>query len=334
MTRDQRDQRDQREQSARMAAQAVLADANPVPADAVAESWRDPAGRAAFEAIVRTPPDEKAGRMRPRPRLWPRRPRTRLVIGTAIVAASVAAGLVISGLPSQLLGSTGTSNQPTDTAPMLHYVLTGVRQPVAVRQLPPARSVLLRLARAAEHQAPITQPAGARISYVVTNEWYMGTAVAGGTSSSVVTPEVDHTWTGPHGSWRDLAHYGRPLVLGGSKETLQSLEGRQPVSDDHGGPNYSNTGPLPGTFSLNPTVLERQLLNAPPEKGGANNAYHLFEIITDLHHQIVPPRLDAAMWRVLAARSDVRYLGRVTDRAGGLAMRSPIPTGPARNGRC
>ena len=79
--------------------------------DAVAESWRDSAGRAAFEAIVRTPPDEKAGRMRPRPRLWPRRPRKRLVIGTAVVAASVAAGLVISGLPSQLLGSTGSTGR-------------------------------------------------------------------------------------------------------------------------------------------------------------------------------------------------------------------------------
>jgi hypothetical protein len=241
----------------------------------------------------------------------------RIVIGTTVVAASVAAGLVISGLPSQLLGSTGSSNQPTVTAPMLHYVLTGFRQPVAVRQLPPARSVLLKLARAAAHRAPIPQPAGARITNVVTNEWYMGTAVAGGTSSSVITPEVDQTWTGPHGSWRDLTHYGRPLVLGvGSKETLQALEGRQPVSDDHGGPNDSNTGPLPETFSLNPTVLARQLLNAPPDTGEGNNAYHIFDIITDLHHQIVPPQLDAAMWRMLAARSDVRYLGRVMDRAG------------------
>jgi hypothetical protein len=237
---------------------------------------------------------------------------------TAVVAASVAAALVISGLPSRLLGSTGTGNQPAAvTAPMLHYVLTGVRQPGAARQLPPARSVLLKLARAAEHRTPISQPPGAPISYVVTNEWYMSTAVAGGTSSSVVTPEVDQTWTAQDNAWRDLAHRGHPLVVGvGSKETLQGAEAGAPVSDERGGAGDTSNGPLVAHFSLSPTVLKRELLQAPPDAGGGPVPYHLFDIITLLHHQIVSPRLDAAMWRVLATLPDVRYLGRVIDRAG------------------
>src|SRR5262249_20064249 len=45
-------------------------------------------------------------------------------------------------------------------------------------------------------------------------------------------------------------------------------------------------------------------------------SYRLIDTIRVLHEQIVSPRLDAAMWRVLAARPDVRYLGKVFDRAG------------------
>ena len=321
--------------------QTLLADANPVPESTVANSYRDSAGRATFAAIVRTDP-AAARPERPAPPAGPARParpRKGFVIGTAVVAASVAAGLVISGVPSRLLGlgSTGPTKPPVGitspakgpirtttwpaasaktakgTAPMLHYVLTGAAQPGSITGLPPARSVLLKLARAAEHRAPLPQPAGARISFVVTNDWFMDTAASHGKSSSVIIPEVDDTWFAPNGKSRVLARQGHPIVVvNGSKETLRSLESGKPVSSERLGAVPED--PFAGHLSLAPAALKRELLRADPS--GNPVSYRLVDTIRVLHEQITSPRLDAAMWQVLAARPDVRFLGRVTDRAG------------------
>ncbi|HET7017748.1 MAG TPA: hypothetical protein VFI65_27740 [Streptosporangiaceae bacterium] len=332
-----------RDHISRESVQTLLADANPVPDSAVTDSWRDSAGRATYQAIVRTPPDESRAGGRSRSRQVARHsraglPRKGFVIGTAVVAASVAAGLVISGVPSRLLGSTGTTRPPTGiskptgptvtttwpkvptktakgTAPMLHYVLAGAFQPSSVTGLPPARAVLLKLASAAEHRTPLPQPSGARISFVVSNEWFFSTAVSGGTSSSVSLPEVDKTWFAPNGASRLLSHRGRPIVIvAGSPKNLRAAEYGKPTADERRGPGNTNDGPLVGTLSLDPAALKRQLLHA--DEGGAPLAIRLFETITQVHHQIVSAQLDAAMWRVLATQSDVRSLGRVTDRAG------------------
>lgn len=348
-----------REQPGRSLVQTLLVDANPVPDSAVANSWRDSAGRATFEAIVRTPAtapegglkdDLKGGRSRARKlEGYPRPPMQRkgFIIGTAVVAASVAAGLVISGVPSRLLGPAGKTSPPTGiprhpgkittwpsasaktakgTAPMLHYVLTGAVQPGSVTGLPPARSVLLKLASAAEHRTPLSQPAGARISFVVTNSWFMDTAVGRGTPSSVIFPEVDDTWFAPNGTSRVLSRQGHPIVVvAGNKESLHSLESGKRVSSQRSGAVPED--PFVGRLSLDPTVLKRELLHADP--GGNPPSYQLFDIIRQLHQQIVSPRLDAALWRVLAARPDVRYLGKVTDRArrAGVAVAVTLPSG-------
>jgi hypothetical protein len=348
-----------REQSGRSSVQTLLVDANPVPDSTVANSWRDSAGRSTYEAIVRTPLTEERGRAegrrakggRARGRKfegYPRPPMRRkgFIIGTAVVAASVAAGLVISGVPSRLLGPAGKTGPPTGiahpakittwpsasaktakgTAPMLHYVLTGSVQPGSITGLPPARSVLLKVASAAEHRAPLPQPAGAKISFVVTNSWFMDTAVGHGTPSSVIFPEVDDTWFAPNGASRVLSRQGHPIVVvAGNKESLRSLESGKRVSSERSGAIPEH--PLVGRLSLDPTVLKRELLHADP--GGNPPSYQLFDIIRQLHEQIVSPRLDAAMWRVLAARPDVRYLGKVTDRAGraGVAVAITLRSG-------
>lgn len=328
--------RDQPDQPAQESVQTLLADANPVPESAVANSYRDPVGRAAYAAIVRTDPDAATGAMTVPDRSQAARPRRGLVIGTAAVAASVAAGLVIGGVPSRLLGSTGTTKPPVGisrpavptktttwparsakaakgTAPMLHYVLTGTVQPGSVTGLPLARPVLLKLARAAARRAPLAQPPGARVSLVETNEWFLDTAIDTNGTSSVIIPEVDKTWYAPNGMVRVLSRRGHPEVVAvGSPSSLRAAEYGRPVSDSRYRAEYSD--PAVARLSLDPAVLIRQLMHADP--GGSPESYRLFDIIRILHHQVVSPRLDAAMWRVLATRPDVRYLGRVTDRAG------------------
>jgi len=175
--------------------------------------------------------------------------------------------------------------------------------------------VLLKLARAADHRAPLAQPPGARVSFVVSNEWYLDSAISHGKVSSVIRPEVDKNWFAPNGAWRLLTHYGHPEVVAvGSPKTLRAAEYGPPVDSEHGRAGRNGVAPLVGTLSLHPAALKRELLHA--DEGGAPLAIRLFETISQLHHQIVSPRLDAAMWRALSTQPDVRYLGRVTDRAG------------------
>jgi hypothetical protein len=334
-----------RDHVARESVQTLLADANPVLDSAVTDSWRDSAGRATYQAIVRTHPGREPGRSLSRHATSRSRsgdrsrsglPRKGFVIGTAVVAASVAAGLVISGVPSRLLGTTGTTRPPTGitrpklptrsitwpastaksakgTAPMLHYTLTGIVKPGNTFESPTARSVLLKLARAAEHRAPLPQPPGARISFVVTNDWFLDSSTGGGKTSSVITPQVNDTWFAPNGKSRVLSRQGHPVtVVDGSRQTLRSLQGGPPVSSDRFPAEPEN--PVVASLSLHPAALKRELLHADP--GGQPLSYRLVDTIRMLHEQIVSPRLDAAMWRVLAARPDLSYLGKVTDRAG------------------
>lgn len=327
------------DQSARMTVQTLLEQANPVPDRAVADCWRNSAGQATFQAIVRTRPAEEAGRA---PRSQNARPPRRgFVIGTAVVAAGVAAGLVIGGVPSKLLGHSGPghagpttgSTTPavptrtvtwpgkqaataTGTAPMLQYVLTTSAQPTGTTALPlpPARSVLLKLAGVAEKRAPLTAPAGADVALVVTNEWFFSTAVSGGKAASVVIPEVDKTWTAPNGARRLQTHRGHPLVaVTGSPKTLRAAEAGPAVDDSR---YRIGTGPEPlvSKLSLDPAALKRQLLH--DDSGDSPPTYRLFDTIRVMNHQIISPRLDAALWRMLATQPDARYLGQVTDRAG------------------
>jgi len=237
------------------------------------------------------------------------------VIGAAAVAvlALIAGGVLVSSLRQPQPGG------PTVTARMLRYVLSGYAQPAQALRLPPARSVLLRLARAAAARPPIKQPPGSRVGLVVTNEWYMTTAVAGGTSSTVVIPEVDKTWYAPDGAWRMLQRTGHPIVGAvGSEQTLRAAEAGAPISDESSPAGDTSNGPDVSTLSDRPATLKAQLLAAPPYGGSGDgpSTIDLFNTISLLHHQVVAPLLDAAMWRVLAGRSDVGYLGTVIDRAG------------------
>ena len=73
------------------------------------------------------------------------------------------------------------------------------------------------------------------------------------------------------------------------------------------------------SLSDDPGRLQAELMRASTYHGDPSPpppAYQLTKSLLDLHHQVVQPRLDAALWRVLAGQRDVRDLGTVVDRAG------------------
>jgi hypothetical protein len=292
---------------------SIMAPGNPVPPGAFGDSWKDSRGQAAFRQIVTQPGGGSiAARQADPPRVFRRRIRRWMLAGLAAIVVMVGSGAVL------ISGSAAGPGQ-LGTAPMLDYLLAGVSAPARARQLPPARSLLLHLGAVADRQLAIPQPAGADVGYVLTNEWYMSVAVAGGTNTVAIIPEVDKTWTTPGGMARQLQLRGKPLPGPvGSLRTLRAAESRQPVSDSTSR-TTEEFGPLARGLATNPARLRAQLLGASEYRDDPRRVpagYQLFGVIADLHHQLVAPRLEAAIWRVLAGQQDVRYLGTVTDRAG------------------
>jgi hypothetical protein len=294
-------------------ARSMMASGNPVPPDAFGDSWNGPQGLATFRQIVTQPRDGATAGGRDDPARAPRFPARRwMLAGLAAIVVLIGAGAVLAGRPAAVPGQ-------LVTAPMLDYKLAGVSAPVRTRQLPPARSLLLRLARVAERQPAVPQPPGADVGYVLTNEWYMSVAVAGGTNTVAITPQVDQTWTAPNGTGRQLQRRGKPWTGPvGSLQTLRAAEYGQPVSNSTFR-TAEQFGPLVQDLSTNPARLRAQLLFASEYRGDPRRVptgYQLIGVLADLHHQVVPPRLEAASWRMLAGQPDVRYLGTVIDRAG------------------
>jgi hypothetical protein len=301
-------------------ARSMMAPGNPVPPDAFGDSWNDPSGHATFRQIVALPSDGAPGQGHragavlrdSSPRARHRFAARRILAPAAVVAMLIAAGAVLASRPA-----TGPGQMAT--APMLTYTLSGVSAPVKARQLPPARSLLLHLAKVAERQPAVQPPPGADVGYVLTNEWYMSVAVAGGTNTVAVIPQVDQTWTAPNGTDRQVQRNGKPWVGPvGSQLTLRAAESGPPVSDLTFR-TAEEFGPLVRSLSGNPARLQAQLMRASTYHGDPSPplpAYQLIKIITDLHHQVVQPWLEAALWRVLAGQRDVRDLGTVVDRAG------------------
>jgi hypothetical protein len=283
---------------------ALVGPGNPVPADAFTDGWRDPAGQATYQAIITAPVRDTAERRTAR-----RRPV--IVITAAVAVVGVAAGLLASS------ANPAATGRPV-TAPMLRYSLTGVSRPAAAVSLPGARSLLLHLAAVAAGQPALRQPPGAGVGYVRTSEWYMSTAISGGTARSVVIPEVEQTWSAPDGAVRQVQRQGRPLAAAvSSPRALRWVAASTPARVAGYAPGQAAAGPPVRALSVSPARLRMQLLRtAPYDHSRWPAAYHLIRIITALSHQVVPPALEAAVWRVLAGQPGMQDLGTVTDRAG------------------
>jgi hypothetical protein len=161
-------------------------------------------------------------------------------------------------------------------------------------------------------------PPGAGTGYVLTNEWYMRTAVAGGVARSTVIPHIEQTWSAPDGAIRQVQRTGQPMVTAVSNpRALSQPAGNAAATVSTYPPDQALAGPPARDLSLNPAQLRAQLLHAFPYRHSDWPAsYHLIRIITDLSHQAVSPMLEAAFWQVLAGQRDMKDMGTVTDRAG------------------
>ena len=67
-----------------------------------------------------------------------------------------------------------------------------------------------------------------------------------------------------------------------------------------------------------PAALRAALVHAAPASTFTHVPvpWYLLQTIAGIGHEVLSPQLTAALWRVLAAESQVRYLGTTVDRAG------------------
>jgi hypothetical protein len=298
----------------------LLAERNPVPPGSVAGLADTPEAEALLERILATRP-------RPRRLPWVRRfplagtagrRRGLLVALAMLVAAAVLAVGVVSPLDVPFLSHDTLALAATP--PLLSFDRSG---------MPDARTLLERLAKKAAVQPPT--PGSGAYDYVQVQAWSLDSAIGAGRATSALVPTLTEAWTARDGSGRSRAVKGHAEVERvGSTETLKAvLAGTGAAEVTVFGEGGTSKLPLIdlSRLSTDPSVLAEQLLrnqgtlSYTPDPAGAPVWFQRVQNILALYRrQVVPPRLQAALLRVLATTPGLVVLGRGHDRIGGAVV--------------
>jgi len=287
---------------------ALLAERNPVPPGLVAGLADSPDAEALLEQILATRPQS-----RPRSFRWARR-RGLLVATAVLVAAAVLAVGVVSPFDVPLLsrGSPALAATP----PLLSLDPSG---------MPDAKTLLERLADKAAVQPPA--PGSGAFDYVQVQAWSLDSAIGGGRTTSALVPTLTEAWTAPNGSGRSRTVRGHAEVERvGSKETLNAvLAGTGAAEVTVFGEGGTSKLPLVdlSRLSTDPRLLAKQLLrnegtlSYDPDPAGVPVWFQRVQNVSALYRrQVVPPRLQAALLRVLATTPGLVVHGTGRDRVG------------------
>lgn len=281
-----------------------LAAVNPVPAGTL-DGLVDQRSELLREDILRTPRVERRSSA----------PRRLVLAGAAVVVAGMAAAAVV-------VWPTGAEPAHAVTPQMLNYRPDGAR----------ASEVLHRLAELAE-RAPASP--GGRYDYTQMQSYYLHSAARGDSRASAVEVVKEERWLAPDGSGRAVNVKGDLRVVGSDgAETANAVTYQgEPESDQRYGPGrLSGVADLSG-LSTDPAVLAGQLAGNGTGFGWSDTApnapdwYRRIVVVTGIaKQQTVPPRLWAAMLRVLATTPELTSQGAVTDRAGRPALAVSVDT--------
>ncbi|GAB3160988.1 CU044_5270 family protein [Microbispora hainanensis] len=284
----------------------LMAPVDPVSPQTFAGAARDPQARATLQRILSSSPAEASAQG---PQLSRR--RVLVVAGGAVAAASIV------GIARMVPADQPAAHVPT--VAMLSYHQVKGESPMS-GSLPPARSVLLKLAEAAERQPDTARPANARYTYLQLNEWHLNVAVSGGQASTAVVPTVSELWVPISATdmVRRVERPGTPIVIGyGSERTAGAVASGAPKSDEQLPPDAVLTSRSPEELPLDTAALRRALLPTGRVPDDVPEVDQLVQAVINLSSERnVPPRLSAALWRVLADQPRLGALGDTTDRAG------------------
>lgn len=262
---------------------------------------------------------EFVARMRARDRA--RRSRTISVVLAAAVALIVGALVVVRPWTSDPVSAATPPMLDYEFAPATSIVYAAGQDPVPY---------LNQLATIAQKADP--RQGSGRIQLVVSHDWYE--QINDTTKSIVVLPKVRRSWLLPTGRLDVSETTGAALTADGRGIATH-------VSDTlpHGTSlDRGTTGEFPAGFVRNlptdPSALASALLdhaNCASRTSGYTRSMCLYHQITNLYSSYVfPPRLNAALWRMLAKEKGFTTLGSVRDRANrpGLSISITDPRHP------
>lgn len=177
----------------------------------------------------------------------------------------------------------------------------------------PAGAELQALAIEAERQP---EPANKPVQRVVINAWFASTEqAADGTTKSPLSSVERRSDFAPDGTQHVVERRGPALDQDGRVKISVGEPHSSTITDE----SFENNDPGPSyvdRLSTDPDDLRRQLeSNQDPDVCPAMRASCLTtDIVALFHTYVVPPKLTAALWRMLAAESGISYLGVVHDR--------------------
>lgn len=300
-------------------------------AEAIADLRADADADAALLAMIlatgradASAPDARADRLtlvgsgrtaHPRPSV---RRRRRWWYGAA---ASAAIALGLAGALTLTPSSPATAGQP----PMLRFTVGDaftLLDADTADALPSAHDTLLALGDAAA--ATTDPPSGGDVQYVQLSAWFASRSDDG----TVLEPVQRDSWLAPDGSVHaEEARYGA-FDPWGDLVQPSIPPGVRTDADDI--PAGSFDASLAVDASTDPTLVLTDLVGPVSigECDGVQLSCSLSVVETTFMQYVVPSDTRAAIWRALAARTDLRLMGDVTDRLGrhgvGIGFREPV----------
>jgi hypothetical protein len=197
----------------------------------------------------------------------------------AVVATGAVALLAVT---FSLVPHGGAGSAYAMTPPLLQYQTTAAA--------PSGQVILRRLAVLAERQSP--KPAG-RYDFVKTRGWYYDVAVARGAVTGQLDPTFRKQWIASDGSGR----------------LEETRSGRTTLNDNFAAGGLAG----PQVWPTDPAALRAELAKSHPNYG----TFEWFTAVGDVWNaQVVSPRLQAGLLRMLADERQLTNVGAVRDRIG------------------
>jgi len=230
-----------------------------------------------------------------------------------LAAASVAA---TAALVLGVLQPWHSSPAAADTPPVLDYEFANA-QNIAYAPGKDPTSALRQLSTAAQ---AFTEPSGqGDVQHVVTDNWFGSIDDDNGANNIALIPTLNETWLSPDGSFRLIERTGKPLTADGRGVAKHAVDGLKARADESQ-PADSFDPMLLTSLPEDPAQLRPALLKATDcdrDPAGSRRALCLFARIEEYNSTyVVPTRVTAALWDLIAAQGVTRLLGEVEDRAG------------------
>lgn len=288
--------------------------------DVELRALRDAATRAGIVGVIDPhdvgvelePVEQLLARLRqdsPRDDLAVRRSRRRRAV---LFASSVAAvGVLVAGI----LQPWGSAPVQAATPALLDYQFASIDS-IAVAPGKDPDTVLERLAAAADERPPTS---GSGTQHVVRDSWFADVDTTSADTAPLI-PQINESWLAADGSLRIVERRDDPLPEDGRGLPTRGGWTDQPTSADETQPPGSYDPDRAATLPTDPDALRAELVKSagcPDTDAGTSRALCLYDEILALHQiYVVPPAVDAGLWRMLSDEEGFRSLGQVKDRAG------------------